>query len=245
MIGSRAVGVEAGRDEQPRRGEAGHERGEHVVDGRPGRRRRWRPAGSGKFTVVPRPVAVAASRCGRRCPGRAATRGTTRTARAGRRRRCPACRCRGGRRSRRSAPARPAPASAAAATATLLRRQKPIARVGVAWWPGGRTAQNAAVAVPVVEAPRPRSTRRRRRARPRPTTPWRTWCRRRAGRRPAAQNARWRRGRPRGGPARSPRGVAGARLERARGRRPTPAYRAPASTASRRAGRSGCPWPVW
>ena len=25
-----------------------------------------------------------------------------------------------------------------AATATLLNRQKPIARVGSAWWPGGR-----------------------------------------------------------------------------------------------------------
>ena len=31
----------------------------------------------------------------------------------------------------------------ATATATLLNRQKPIARSGVAWWPGGRTKQNA------------------------------------------------------------------------------------------------------
>ena len=31
----------------------------------------------------------------------------------------------------------------AAPTATLLHRQKPLAWAGVAWWPGGRTAQNA------------------------------------------------------------------------------------------------------
>ena len=30
-----------------------------------------------------------------------------------------------------------------AATATLLKKQKPIACARVAWWPGGRTAQNA------------------------------------------------------------------------------------------------------
>ena len=38
----------------------------------------------------------------------------------------------------------PASASAAATTATLEITQKPIDSVGVAWWPGGRTAQNAA-----------------------------------------------------------------------------------------------------
>jgi hypothetical protein len=32
-----------------------------------------------------------------------------------------------------------------APTATLLNRQKPIARWRSAWWPGGRTAQNALV----------------------------------------------------------------------------------------------------
>jgi len=31
----------------------------------------------------------------------------------------------------------------AAPTATLLNRQNPIASLRVAWWPGGRTAQNA------------------------------------------------------------------------------------------------------
>ena len=48
-------------------------------------------------------------------------------------------------------PARPRSRSAAAATATLLSRQKPIAWSGSAWWPGGRTAQNAA-------SPSPRSS---------------------------------------------------------------------------------------
>src|SRR5690242_6017291 len=33
--------------------------------------------------------------------------------------------------------------SQAAATATLLNRQKPMAWVGVAWWPGGRTRHSA------------------------------------------------------------------------------------------------------
>ncbi len=39
---------------------------------------------------------------------------------------------------------RPCAARACAApTATLLKRQKPMARLRSAWWPGGRTAQNA------------------------------------------------------------------------------------------------------
>ena len=90
------------------------------------------------------------------------------------RRRCPGCRCRGGRRSRRSATRSPAAASAAAVTATLLNRQNPIARVGVAWCPGGRTAQNAASASPAPSrstASRPApAARQRRLARTRPDT---------------------------------------------------------------------------
>ena len=35
-----------------------------------------------------------------------------------------------------------------AATATLLKKQKPIAWSRVAWWPGGRTAQKALLARP-------------------------------------------------------------------------------------------------
>ena len=47
------------------------------------------------------------------------------------------------------APARPA---SAAATAMLLSRQKPIARVAVAWCPGGRTARKAASPPPASSA---------------------------------------------------------------------------------------------
>ena len=36
--------------------------------------------------------------------------------------------------------------------ATLLKMQKPIARDGVAWCPGGRTAQNALRASPLITA---------------------------------------------------------------------------------------------
>ena len=81
-----------------------------------------------------------------RCRDTAATGGWTRTAPAARGRRCPACRCRGGRRSRRwpRALSRCWRSACAAATATLLNRQKPIGLSPVAWWPGGRTAQKRA-----------------------------------------------------------------------------------------------------
>ena len=39
-----------------------------------------------------------------------------------------------------------------AATATLLKKQKPIAWLRVAWWPGGRVAQKALVSSPVTTA---------------------------------------------------------------------------------------------
>ena len=129
------VGVEAGRDEQPGRVEGRREGRHHLVDpgavGVAGGARGQREVDRRAPARRPR-----RPRAARRCPGRAGTGGTRRRRRARRSRRCPGCRCRGGRRSRRSAPARPAPASAAAVTATLLNRQKPIDRVGVAWWPG-------------------------------------------------------------------------------------------------------------
>ena len=46
----------------------------------------------------------------------------------------------------------PASANAAAATATLENKQKPIVSDLVAWWPGGRTAQNAESASPFCKA---------------------------------------------------------------------------------------------
>ena len=57
-------------------------------------------------------------------------------------RRCPACRCRDARPSRRWRRARRRAAVCAwrAAIAALLNRQKPIAVVFSAWWPGGRAA---------------------------------------------------------------------------------------------------------
>ena len=39
-----------------------------------------------------------------------------------------------------------------AAIATLLKKQKPIARSWQAWWPGGRTAQNALCKSPAITA---------------------------------------------------------------------------------------------
>ena len=89
---------------------------------------------------------------------------------SGRPRRSPACRCRGGRPSRRSRRAR-APSSACAqraAIATLSKRQKPIARCGSAWWPGGRTSANASC------VDRLRSSSRPRAAPPRTTSRWQT-----------------------------------------------------------------------
>jgi hypothetical protein len=51
----------------------------------------------------------------------------------------------------RSAPS--ASSACRAATATLLNRQKPIARAGSAWWPGGRSPQNANGASRAASAP--------------------------------------------------------------------------------------------
>ena len=103
--------------------------------------------------MKPRPVARARPPRARRCPGRTGRRGTRRRGRAGRPSKIAACRCRGARRSRRSARARGrAPARAAAATATLLNRQKPIARSASAWWPGGRTRRTRGRALPVEHA---------------------------------------------------------------------------------------------
>ena len=52
----------------------------------------------------------------------------------------------------------------AAATAIELNRQKPIATEPVAWWPGGRTAQNARCGCAARAPHRPRPRRRRPRA---------------------------------------------------------------------------------
>ena len=90
----------------------------------------------------------------RRCTDRTGAGRCRPSARARRRRGCPRCRCRGARRSRPPprASGRAAPAHSARAMATLLKMQKPIARLRVAWWPGGRTAQNAFSSSPAITA---------------------------------------------------------------------------------------------
>ena len=138
--------------------------------------------------------------------------------------------------------------SAAAVTATLLSRQKPIARSATAWWPGRPHRAERGVAVAALERvdrlepaagreqrglPRRRPTRR---------------CRRRGGRRPPRRSARGDRGTRRCAPARarpaSPaaaRGGAGrraARRRRARRARPArvpaaPGWPRPASCSSK------------
>ena len=164
------MGVEAGRDQHPAGAEAVDERGDDLVE-RPevhvaGRAR-------GKREVARRARSPRRGRCrgAGRCRDRAATRATRRNRRSGSRRRCPGCRCRGARRSRRRSTRSPRAASAAAVTATLLSRQKPIGTRSVAWWPGGRTARNAASPSPrssasAAASPAPAArTRRRPRAR--------------------------------------------------------------------------------
>ena len=182
-----AVGVEAGRDQQPRRREALDDRRDDLVERAAGSTSPVAPAGSGMFIVVPDAGAGAGLV---EPPGARVQRPLVQAdeqARAGRRRRRPGCRCRGGRRSRRSAPARPASASAAAVTATLLK-QAEAHRLGAAWR-GGRAGarrrtprrprprRSAATAVkPGAGGERGRLARRRRRRR----------CRRRSSRRRAA-----------------------------------------------------------
>ena len=85
-------------------------------------------------------VVLAALATARRCPDRAASRGSSSTSRSDRTRRSPACRCRGGRRNRprRRGRGRGCFCAWRAAMAALLKRQKPIGRTVSAWWPGGR-----------------------------------------------------------------------------------------------------------
>ena len=88
--------------------------------------------------------------------------------------RCRWSRCRGGRPSRGPARARqPVQRSSAcrAATATLLNRQKPIARAGSAWCPGGRCTRGAASGRRRPAAGRRARPRRPPRAAPPPTSP--------------------------------------------------------------------------
>ena len=132
-------------------------------------------------------VARARRRTRRRTPARspdtAGTRGSTRTARRRPRGRCRWCRCRGGRPSRRSSPAtgRGPTVARRAATATLPKKQNPIARAASAWWPGGRSA--------LTPTSRPRRPAARRRAAPRRPRPQRGSIRPRHGERVGVDRA--------------------------------------------------------
>ena len=137
--------------------------------------------------------------------------------------------------------AAPGGRAASAAIAALLSRQKPIARSGSAWWPGGRTSANAFCARPPITSLAPPRPRRRPPAAPRPSCPATSPCRDRAATRRARERRQRLAVRRRGEPPRSRR-----RSRRAAPRCSTPAIgRAPRSvcTASRRAGDSGCPAP--
>ena len=126
----------------------------------------------------------------------------------------------------------------AATTAMLETRQKPIESVGVAWWPGGRTAQNAAVPRPSRSASTAVS--------PAPAARWAAVaeCVLEAG--VGVDPAAAGRGH-RLEPVEVPRGVdalevgarGGHRLERDQRRRRAPRRCAPAMTACSRDGRSG------
>ncbi len=115
------------------------------------RRSRRRPGRRAARTLTVKPRALARAGLVRGAGARVEgvlVRARGRARRAGARRR-PGCRCRGARPSRGWRPSAPRRARAAsAATATLLKRQKPIARSGVAWCPGGRTRQKAFSARP-------------------------------------------------------------------------------------------------
>ena len=98
-----------------------------------------KPAGNGRLTVNPFPSPRPPRRSDR-CRDSRDIGASRRRARRSRVRRCAACRCRGAGPSRRSGRARAlARRRYAAPTATLLNRQKPMARWRSAWCPGGRT----------------------------------------------------------------------------------------------------------
>ena len=177
-----AVGVEAGREEQPRRGEAVRERRDHLVD-----RGAVRVAGGARRAAGRSRSARARSHAD--LATAAGARVERVTGAATRRRRVgsdqnTSCVPLPWWASKSTISTRsPRSASAAAATATLLSRQKPIGGVGggvVAGW--AHRAERGAGRRPR-RAPRSRRGRRRRRAPPRRTTPRPSRCRRRAGRR--------------------------------------------------------------
>ena len=122
------------------------------------------------FSVVPTAGAPSRSRRARPVPGYSGHWWNDTNSTRGRRRRCPGCRCRGGRRSRRPAHARPAPASAAAATATLLSEAEAHRprRGGVVT--GRAHGAERRRRLRHGRGPRSRSARRRRPARRRPTS---------------------------------------------------------------------------
>ena len=128
----------------------------------------------------------------RRCRGRSLPGGCWRRARRRGGERSPPCRCRGGRPSRRSSPARrPSSRSASsAATATLSKRQKPIARSRSAWWPGGRVTAEADHVLAAEQRPHHRAGAARRRAAPPPRRPRPRRCRDRSRRRRSAHRPR-------------------------------------------------------
>ena len=133
-----------------------------------GSRRRRVPPGTGRLTVKPSPGAR--PDVGRRPGARdtAATRGSSTNSTLG-----SAWKMSfvplpwwtsQSRISTRSAPC--AERARRAATATLSKKQKPIARAASAWWPGGRSARHAARAPSPPAARRPARPRRPRRAAP-------------------------------------------------------------------------------
>ena len=183
------MGVEARRDEHELRLPRRDQRRHHVLDQR-AVDGVAAPARDRQVDRVALARALARRTTPARCPDTAATRGSRRRARRRRARRSPRSRCRGGRPSRGSAPARARgrPCARRAATATLPKKQKPIARAGSAWWPGGRSAETPAARRPAEQRRRPAPPRRPPRAAPPRRSPARPRCPRRSNPPPRAHS---------------------------------------------------------
>ncbi len=186
-----AVGVEAGGDDAATSGSKRlDDRGDDLVDRRAGRSSPVARGGIGMLIVDPSPAPVTTSRHARRCPGRAATGATTRTAR-GRvvvedvLRAVAVVRVvvddRAHARPRRPAPRR--------RRRRCRRGRSPSARLRRGVVPGRAHGAERGRRLPGGAAPRPPAARRRPRAGGLPRLPGRPRCRGRGSRRPRPR--RW------------------------------------------------------
>ena len=230
------MGVEAGRDQHP----GGRQSSTRGRAPRPPRPQDVAGGAGGSGKLMGAPAVVPARLLGAPVPGYSGHSWNGAQRARGRRRRCPGCRSRGGRRSPRPAPARPG-RRRGGGHRHVVEQAKPMAWLRRAWWPGGARRRTRCRPRPG-RGPRWRPGRRRRPASPPPRTRAPHRCRRRGSRRRDAQKTSIRS--TKGGCTRSSSARVAGGCEVDEGLVEARRRRRPRRAAWRRSGRSGWPAPV-